>query len=217
MGMRHLRRAAACAAVVFAASAAARADVVTYEVRDVFNGSGSHGTRPYLRLTFDDAAVAGGLRLTAEAPGLGAEEYVTQLNLNLDPALNIIDLTFTNFQLVAGNMFQPTLDKATDALEAGGGGLFDAQLNFSDSGGGLSRRWNVGEVWTVDILGAGLTAASFGFDAALPAPEGAQPLAAHILHFSSAEDRGWLTIPEPTAAGLLVAGLAGVTLRRRRA
>lgn len=214
--LKHVVAGAAGMAALALTSTAAPATVVTYNFNTAFAGALSEGVAPFLTLEIDDAVVPGSVRLTFSAPGLSETEYVQQINLNLDPALNSGDLTFTNFQIYSGVLLHPMVTLGNDTLEGGGGGLFDMQFTFAVSGGGFSRRFNAGESFSLDFDGiAGLNANSFNFLSTPPAANGIQLLAAHIEGIGASAADGWHTVPEPAAVSLALLGLGPSCLRRR--
>ena len=207
---------AGLAASALAAPRAA-ATIVTYDVNTAFSGAQSAGTAPYVRLVFDDEATPGFVRMTASAPGLEPAEWVARISLNLDPALDVTQLTFSNYEILSGTLLQPLAFLGTDEFEAGGGGQFDWELRFAVSGGGQTRRFNQGESFRFDLSGiAGLNANSFNFPSAPPAPNGQQLLAVQIQNIGPDALEGYHTIPEPATGALVLVGLGALASRRRR-
>jgi hypothetical protein len=190
---------------------------VTYDVNTAFSGALSAGSAPFVRLEFDDGAVPDGVRMTTSAPGLNPAEWIARINLNLDPAFDATQLTFANFEIHSGTMLQPVAFLGTDLFEAGGGGLFDFELQFAVSGGGLTRRFNQGESFSFDLGGIpGLNANSFNFASAPPAANGVPLMSMLVQGIGPDALEGFHTIPEPGAALLALAALGTRALSGRR-
>ena len=197
--------------------APAAATVVAFDVNTAFSGPTSAGTAPFIRIEFDDAIVPDKVRMTATAPGLDVSEWVARIDFNMDPALDPTALTFSNFQILSGIMLQPLAFRGSNQFEADGGGLFDWELVFSVSGGGFARRFNQGESFSFDLDGIpGLTANSFNFLSATPAPNGQYPTAMLIQGIGPDMLEGWHSVPEPTGTSLAVIAMGTLAARRRR-
>jgi hypothetical protein len=195
----------------------AGATIVTYNVNAPFSGAQSGGTAPYVQLTFDDQIAPGSVRMTANAPGLEAAEWVARIDLNMDPALDVTQLTFSNFQILTGTLLQPLAFLNANAFEADAGGFFDWELQFAVSGGGQTRRFNQGESFSFDLGGiAGLNANSFNFPSAPPATNGPQLLSVLIQNIGPDALEGFHTVPEPGSGSVVLLAFGIVALRRRR-
>ena len=215
--LKHVLIGAAGLAVSALVVAPAEATVVAFDVNTAFSGPTSLGTAPYVRIEFDDAVAPGFVRMTASAPGIAAEEWVARIDLNMDPALNPSGLTFSNFQILSGTLLQPLAFLGADQFEADGGGRYDWELQFAVSGGGLTRRFNQGESFSFDLNGIpGLTANSFNFQSATPAPNGQYPTAVLIQGIGPDMLEGWHSVPEPTATSLALIAIGALAARRRR-
>ena len=199
-------------------AAPAQATIVSYDITTAFSGAQSFGTPPLIHIELDDTAAPGAVRMTASAPGLDPTEWVARLAFNLDPTFDASQLTFNNFEILAGTMLQAVASRANDQFECDNGGFFDLQFVFSVSGGGFTRRWNQGETFRIDIGGIpGLTANSFNFPSTPPATNGTQPVALLIQGIGPLAEEGWHSVPEPGSALALLAvvALSGVRARRR--
>jgi hypothetical protein len=195
-------------------TARAEALIVTHDINTAYSGAQSAGTPPFIQIAFDDAIAPGAVRMIATAPGLNASEWVARIYLNLDPALDVEALFFSNFAVNMGTMLQPIIFTDNNGFEAGGGGMFDVEFAFSVSGGGFTRRFNQGESFQFDITGPpGLNANSFSFVSAPPAPSGVQAMGVLIQGIGANADEGFHTVPEP--AGMLPL-LVGLVASRRR-
>jgi hypothetical protein len=195
----------------------AEASVVTYDVNTAFSGATSAGTAPYIRLEFDDEAVPGSVRMTASAPGLDPTEWVARIHLNMDPALDVTQLTFSNYEILAGNLLQPLAFLGADQFEADGGGFYDVEFQFAVSGGGFSRRFNQGESFRFDLGGIpGLNANSFNFVSAPPAASGQHVMSTLIQGIGPDLLEGYHTVPEPTASALVLIAMSALASRNRR-
>ena len=104
-----------------------------------------------------------------------------------------------------------------DAFVADGAGLFDMQLSFAVSGGGLTRRLNAGESFSLDFAGiAGLQAESFSFPSVPVGAAESQLIAVQVAGIGASESDGWHTVPEPTSTTILISGLGYVAFGRCR-
>jgi MYXO-CTERM domain-containing protein len=191
--------------------------IATFDVSAAFSGAQSQGIPPFIHLEFDDAIAPGAVRMTASAPGLNASEWVALMHLNVDPAIAPTDLFFSNFVIHSGTMLQPIISRGANAFEADAGGFFDLQFQFSVSGGGFTRRWNLGESFSFDITGPPeLNANSFGFFSAAPAANGVQALSLLIQGIGANAEEGYHSVPEPGAGALALLALTALARRRCR-
>jgi hypothetical protein len=201
-------RLAALAVVACAFAAPARGAVLTFSLSEEYTGADAPaGPGPWLTATFDDGGSAGSVSLTVTSH-LTDAEFVDTLLLNLDPALDPSGLEFSPAYGVA------TVALGHNAFGAGGGSTFDVELDFAAAPSG--SRFGAGDSVAYTITGIPtLTAKSFAY-----ASNGGGPdllIAAQVQGIgANAGGSGWVTVPEPSAAPVLLAALP-VACRRRRA
>ena len=107
---------------------------------------------------------------------------------------------------------------------AAGGGLFDIRFDFPPPPGHDTDAFSFGETLVYDIsyvgVGGPFTASSFDVLSAPGGGNGTYASAAHIMRIGpQADGSGWIgdaTVPEPSTALLLGAGLAGLATVGRR-
>src|SRR5262245_44828685 len=153
---------------------------------------------------------------------LVAREIVGLWLFNFDPALDPTQLTFA----VVGTpgSVPNSIDTGIDAFMAAGGGRYDIRFDFPPPPGHDSDAFGAGETVVYDITYKGPNASLFGassFDF-LSDPAGGNGTyasAAHIMRIGAGGDgSGWIggsTLPEPSTALLLGAGLVALGVRRR--
>jgi hypothetical protein len=172
------------AALLFARSAPASMMVI--DVGTIFSSSGNNsspaGTPPWLRATFDDHGSTGSVTLKLEAVNLtsngsGPDEFATEWDFNVDPAIDPASLSFSAPTKV-GTFTDPTINHASDnSYKADGDGKYDVQFLFETANAG---RFGPNESVTYTITYPGLTAASFDFLSAPAGGSGPFYTAAHI-------------------------------------
>ncbi len=94
---------------------------------------------PWVDVEFKD--VSGGVLFKVSDVGLSPGEFVSEVDLNLNPAYDPTGparLTFT-LQGQSGTFGLPTISTGDDALKAGGDGYYDISLAFSTSNQGNGR------------------------------------------------------------------------------
>ncbi len=202
-----------------------RATALTFELDFEFSGGVQpSGPAPWVKVTIDDALDsigANGVRVTIEAVGLSGNEFIDELLLNLNPALDPTALAMTAVDVSDVAPGSVGFSSGVDFEQADGDGKFDMEFDFpsSNSGGGV-RRFKAGEEIVVDLSYSGpLSASDFGFLSAPGGGNGSYYAAAHVQATGpSSEDSGWIgpRAPEPATVCLLGAGLAGVALAARR-
>lgn len=198
--------------------ARANAVGVLYQFDNVFSYSGSAsspaGPGPWVDATLQDAA--NGVLLTVNNLGLTGGEFLSQLYLNINPADNVNNLTFT-FQSGTSGVTAPTIQTGEDGFKADGDGKYDILFNFSTSNSG---RFGAGDSVTYLIAGiTGLSSADFKY---LSTSSGGEhgPFfgAGHVQGIAgeSGSDSVWIDpslgpqivpVPEPSSSGLLGAAI----------
>jgi hypothetical protein len=195
---------------------------ITFDLNFEFsNGTPPAGGTPWVTVTIDDATDAigaNGVRVTVSNVGLVGTEFVSEVSLNLDPALDPEDLTATGVNTSAVASISYLLGPA-DSHQADGDGKFDIMVVLPPPPGAFSAKFTAGETISFDLdLGAPLTAADFDFGSAPGGGQGTFKAAAHVQGIGEdGEDSGWIgPVPEPGAALLLALGLGGLVASRSR-
>ncbi len=189
--------------------------MLTYALTYEFSGATPpEGPTPWLKATFDDGGSAGSVDLTLKTPNLTDAEFVFQWLFNLDPALDPNLLVFSA-PVKTGMFTDPTINTGVNAFLANGDGMFDIQVRFDNTDGAV-KRFGVGDAVEYTITGIPtLTAYSFDYLSDMDGGQGTYPTAAHVGGIGpSNSDSGWISVPEPGALTLLLAG--SLALRRRR-
>jgi hypothetical protein len=194
---------------------------ITFDLNFEFsNGTPPEGGTPWVTVTIDDAADgvgANGVRVTVSNVGLVGTEFVSEISLNLDPALDPTDLTETAVNTAAVGAF--AVSYGADAFQADGDGKFDILVVLPPPPGAFSDKFTAGETIVFDLdLGAPLSAADFDFGSAPGGGQGTFKAAAHVQGIGEdGEESGWIgPVPEPGAALLLALGLGGLLASRSR-
>lgn len=219
-------RAAACAILALAASA--RADSITFDMNNVYNGASTPSGTP--TATIDDQGGTGSVLFTLDLTDLGpSAEKIGAWYFNT--IIDISGFTVTGYSVPVGTVTQPTFvygfDATTGAFKADGDGYFDLVLDFDTNTGAA---FEDGEVISFFLNFPGITAATFDTDS-LPSPGGGTgpfDSALHIQGVGPNEESLWIsgtgttvpggggTIPEPGLALLAIVGIAGGIVARRR-
>lgn len=228
--MQRLHRGLICVgtlAVLLGLATGAQAEMLAWNLNYSFSGGSPSGSPPWLTVTLDDSADsvgANGVRLTLSAVGLATGEFVRNLYLNFDPALNAAALHATAVQTSAiSNTW--TLAAGNDAHKADGDGWYDLFFDLPTAG---AKRLTRGESVAWDLTyTAPICVASFDF-LSVKSAQGF-PTMAHVQGIVGGEyPSGWITVgdppvdaPEPATLSLLAGGLGmlavgGVFHRRRR-
>lgn len=184
-------------------------------------GTQPEGATPWATITIDDAADTGGansVRVTI-SNNLTDGEFISEFSLNLDPALDPTDLTFTAVNMSA--VSSSTFTTGVDAFQADGDGKFDMRLGLPPPPGAFAAKYTAGETLVFDLtFSAALSAADFDFGSASGGGNGTFRAAAHVQGIGlDDEDSGWIgPVPEPSVALLMAAGAlaAGIAIRKQR-
>lgn len=200
------------AAALLALSASAHAALV-FDTSIEFSGATPPaGAGPWVRTTIADAG-ANAVTIKIENVGLVSTEFVRELTLNLDPALDPTLLGF-NSPVQVGTFALPTISTGVNLFKADGDGFFDVKFDFATAN---PQRFGVGETVTYTVTGiTGLDESDFNFISVNgPVGNNGWPVAAHVQGIGAGGNfSGWVTVPEPALGAL---ALAAIPLLRRRA
>lgn len=211
----------ASAALFLVLAAPASALTITYDLDFEFsNGTPPAGPTPWMTISIDDSV--GGpndVRITITNVNLTGVEFISEVSLNFDPALDPTQLSFTavNASAVASVGF----NTGVDAFQADGDGKFDIRLDLPPPPGSFSAKFTAGETLVFDLgYTAPISASSFDFSSAPGGGQGSFHVAAHAQGIGAGgQDSGWIgdggDAPEP--AGLALAAAALALFVRRRA
>ena len=201
--------------LVIGAAGQAYGAVVTFGTGLAFGGTAPEGARPWFTVTFDDGGSSGTVELTVSGGNLTGNEFISELYLNLDPAMDATSLVFSTPPGKTGSFDDPTIALGENAFKADGDGKHDILLTFATEDG-LVTRFTSGDVLSYTVSGITLLeASSFDFISAPNGGEGEYVMAAHIQAIGQTSDSGWVTVPEPGCLVMLAIGAAAI-LRRRR-
>ena len=203
-----------------------RADVsfgLNYEFSGGTPPSSSAG--PWVTVSY--ANIAGGVQLTMSAANLTGNEFIGALFINLNPALNPLNLSITrDTSSGAGNVTTPLVLQFPNGFKADGDGFYDVAFGFQLLPG--AGRFGAGDSIVFDITGIpGLTAADFNYTSTPGGGNGVYDAAADILDTGrGGYGSGWIgnsggnttggPVPEPTMMVVLGSFIAfGAYLKRR--
>jgi len=207
--------------VLLGAAASAAQAAVVYNFNTEFSGgTPPSGPAPWLTATFSDTSTLAEVQLTISTAGLTSTEKISGLYFNLDPALDVDDLSFSSLNSGSGTVADSSVQLGENLFMADGDGKYDILLSYSTSKATLSG----GETSSFDITYSGsgtFDAASFYFLSYPAGGHGPFLAAAHVLNTSPSGGSGWVApvspVPLPSSLPLLAAGLFGfaaLTLHR---
>ena len=188
-------------------------DTVTESNVDAPSGSGPWATAKFTNLGLNQVEFLLTLNLVGD-------EFVSDFSFNLNPALDVTDLDFTDVATV-GQFILPSITRVTNGVNEGQGTRFDFGFDFttSNSSGG-SRRFNETDSlsYIMTYTGSGtFNSSSFNYIDAT----NKRKAIAHIQSIGECDTSAWIsprnsnTIPEPRAA-LMLGAFGFITLLRRR-
>jgi hypothetical protein len=179
------------------------------------NGTAPAGSTPWLTAEFNDLGTTGSVTLTLTATNLTGTESVKEWFLNLDPTLNLSNLSFS-VPTKTGSFDDPTISKGTDAFKADGDGYYDINIEFATAGDN-THRFTAGDSISYIISGIpSLTANSFYFNSTQGGGHGVYLMAAHVQNTpGGGSGSGWVAplqnpVPEPSTIILLSIGVFGL-------
>jgi hypothetical protein len=213
MNRKHLIR-CLIAAMVFLAAVPAGAATIGFELDFEYSGGDEPaGPPPWLVATFEDKG-PNQVMLTFDTFGLVANEFVTSLFFNLDPALNA---EFLSFSFYDGTGLEATVSLGNDAQDAGGdaGKGFDIQFSWSEAQGNrfIADKFIIYMITYFDPSNPGdaVSASSFNFF-----NQGGFLSAAKIQGISPNDGSGWIAaVPIPASASLFTSGILGLAAIRK--
>ena len=179
----------------------------------------SGGTQPVGNVQLDFNSIVAGtvdLKITSQLSGT---EALTQLDLNLDPSLNPIQLSFAPQPLVTiGTFGAISISTGVNAFKADGDGLYDIEFDLPPPGTVFDQSDSV----TYRIMGpASLTENSFNFLSFPDGGHGPFVAAAHIQRIAPNDGSGWIApgVPDGGTTIMLLGGAFAClgALRRRLA
>jgi hypothetical protein len=195
-----------------------------------FTGTAAANPVP-LTLTLQDGLAPNTVRLTLDATNLSGNEFVSGWYINLNPAFDPSQLTFSfvSNPLPPGVFTLSGIQTGTNAFKADGDGFYDILFSLPPPPGGFANEFHSGETMVVDVTrAAGLSVADFNFQSVMGGGTGTYFTAAHIQgvgadgglsNFTGASATPTQTsIPEPSVVSLCL-GLAAFGLyasRRKR-
>lgn len=221
-------RAAVC--VILALAAGARADSITFEMSNVFNGATTPSGAP--TATIDDMGGTGSVLFTLDLTDLGpSAEKIGAWYFNT--LVDIAGFTVTGYDDLIGTVTMPafaySFNSTAGSFKADGDGYFDLVLDFATGGAGA---FDDGERISFLINFAGITAATFdGMSLSSGSDTGPFGSALHIQGVGANSVSLWLSegggtdpdpdpdpdpVPEPGLALLALLGIAGGLVARRR-
>ena len=120
--------------ILLAGFAQVNAGTLSFDFATEYSGETQpQGPTPWLTATLDDGEAPGSVVLTLEASKLVDLESVGTWLISLDPALDTAALVFTA-QSTTGLFTEPSISTGVDPFHAPGGGLYDFQFDFANSG-----------------------------------------------------------------------------------
>lgn len=186
----------------------ASAEALVFDLSTIYTGSTPQGTGPWAKITLTDvAANTVNLRFDHNASSVTGQ-FLTSLYLNLDPFVGSI----TTSNEVNANKRNGSIDLVQNGVHGAAGNLFDLGVSFNtaNSGGGVNRL-KPGEFWSIDLIGTGLSSASFN-----AVNNKGHYVGAHMQGIPGGLSGHITAVPEPATMAALGLGLAGMIRARRK-
>ncbi len=192
-----------------------QAATLTFEFDLSFGSTPADGPAPWLTAVFDDGGSPGSVDLTLTVASTVGIADITEVYLNLDPALDATDLTIAK---TGGTGPTPNdIDTGTDAFKADGDGWYDILFDLPPPGG---DRFEVGETLEFEITGiAALVAGDFDFLSTPGGGAGPFQAAAKVQSTGGGGGSDWIAptaIPVPAAAWFFGSALGLLSWMKRR-
>ena len=199
-------------ALLGCAAAGAQA-AVTYNFNTEFSGgTPPTGPAPWLTATFGDTSTPGQVVLSITTAGLTSSEKISAIYFNLDPSLDVNDLSFASLNGGSGTVGDSSVQLGENQFMADGDGKYDILLAYSTN----KNTFTGGDTSSFDITYSGtgtFDAASFYFLSFPAGGHGPFYAAAHVLNTSASGGSGWVApvspVPLPSSLPLLAAGVLG--------
>lgn len=188
-----------------------------------FSGTSPAGPAPWTKLVFQDVGLgpSATVNVTFSTVGLTGSEFVSELYLNLDPALDPTKLTITQTDGTPG-VAPAAISTGVNQFKADGDGKYDVLFTFALSDAG---RLTQGDFLAYQFsYPGGLNALAFDFFSAPAGGVGPFLAATHVQAINGGAS-GWASpteltqiteTPEPATASLLLLAAGAVWLARRK-
>ena len=215
--MKTLCSKALLSAVTLVFSFAANAASLTFDFSTSFGSVPADGPAPWLTAVFDDGGTPGSVDLSLSVAGTAGAADITEVYLNLAPALDATLLTFTRTGGTGPTAI--SVDLGEDDYKADGDGLYDILIDLPPPPGQQAQRFNAGETLQFSITGIGsLTAGDFNFFSTPAGGTGPFLAAAKVQDTGlGGEGSDWIgVVPVPAAAWLFASALGVLGWVRRR-
>ena len=173
------------------------------------------GAGPWMTASFDDGGGVGSVTLTIDL----FVNQVTGIYLNVDDAIGVGNLTFTDVDVSA--VGSSNILTGTDSFRPDSDGLYDFFIDLPPPPGSAAARFSAGEQLVYNITGTGLTASSFNFLSTHDELSLKGPFlgAAKFASTGDGDQSAWVAVvPVPAAVwlfGSALLGLGGLVRRKK--